>query len=120
MINVKDIVYKGLVEVCEDVSDAYPQDWSKAPKVQYVEEENRVNEWGDDSELSSYIRYRVDIWHNVSTSQTAVEVDKVMTKLGFKRTGCSDVPDPSGFKHKQMRYEAIIDCNKEFIYHPGY
>lgn len=40
-----------------------------------------------------------------------------MAGLGFLRTSCSDVPDPSGLKHKQMRYEAIIDCDKQFIYH---
>ena len=28
MINVKDIVYKGLSQVVENVSDAYPQNWS--------------------------------------------------------------------------------------------
>lgn len=39
MINVKDIVYKGLSQVVENVSDAYPQNWSKTPAIQYVEEE---------------------------------------------------------------------------------
>ena len=82
MINVKDIVYKGLSQIVENVSDAYPQNWSKT-----------------------------------STSQTACDVDDVMSSLGFLRTTCADVPDPSGLKHKQMRYEAIIDCKKQFIYH---
>ena len=51
-----------------------------------------------------------------STSQTACDVDDVMSSLGFLRTTCADVPDPSGLKHKQMRYEAIIDCkNNLFI-----
>lgn len=115
MINVKDIVYEKLSEVC-DLSDSYPQSFSNKPAVQYSEEENSVNEWTDDKEVSSYIRYRIDIWDTQSTSQLAVDIDCIMATLGFKRTSCSDVPDPSGLKHKQMRYEAIIDCNRKYIY----
>lgn len=117
MINVKDIVYLKLSEVIQNVSDSYPQQFSELPAVQYVEEENKVEEFTDGKEQSSYIRYRIDIWDNKSTSQTAVKIDDVMSTLGFLRTSCSDVPDPSGLKHKQMRYEAIIDCNKKYIYH---
>lgn len=117
MINVKDIVYKKLCEVIDNVSDNYPNDWSKLPAVQYVEEENKVQEFTDDQEQASYLRFRIDIWDNKSTSNTACKIDDVMSTLGFFRTSCSDVPDPSGLKHKQMRYEAIIDCKKRFIYH---
>lgn len=117
MINVKDIVYKGLSQKNKNVSDAYPQNWADLPAVQYVEEENKVADFTDDKEQSSFIRYRIDIWDNKSTSQTACDVDEVMAGLGFLRTSCSDAPDPSGLKHKQMRYEAIIDCDKQFIYH---
>lgn len=117
MINVKDIVYRELLSVVKNVSDAYPQSFSDMPAVQYVEEENKVEEFTDDEEQSSYIRYRIDIWDGQSTSQTAVDIDDVMSKLGFLRTNCQDVPDPSALKHKQMRYEAIIDCSKQFIYH---
>ncbi len=117
MINVKDIIYKELSKTIENISDAYPQDWASLPAVQYVEEENKVHDYTDDKEQSSFIRYRIDIWDNKSTSKTACDVDDVMAKLGFLRTNCADVPDPSGLKHKQIRYEAIIDCDKQFIYH---
>ena len=117
MINVKDFVYSKLSKKFKNVSDVYPQSWVDLPAVQYVEEENKPDEFTDDKEQSSFIRYRIDIWDNKSTSQTACDVDEVMAGLGFLRTYCSDVPDPSGLKHKQMRYEAIIDCNKKFIYH---
>ena len=30
--------------------------------------------------------------------------------------GCADVPDPSGMKHKQMRYEGIIDMDSDQVY----
>ena len=106
MINVKDIVYKGLSQIVENVSDAYPQNWSKTPAIQFVEEENKPYEFTDDKEQLSFVRFR-----------TACDVDDVMSSLGFLRTTCADVPDPSGLKHKQMRYEAIIDCKKQFIYH---
>lgn len=120
MINVKDIVYSNLSKVCENLSDLYPQSFVELPAVQYVEEENRVNEYTDDKEQSSYIRFRIDIWDNKSTSNLAVEIDEVMAMLGFYRSSCSDVPDPSQLKHKQMRYEAIIDCDKKYIYHAQY
>lgn len=116
MINVKDIIYKEISKIY-DLSDSYPQSWTDLPAIQYTEEENNVYEYTDDIEQLSYIRYRFDIWDNKSTSVTACNIDEKMAMLGFKRTSCQDVPDPSGLKHKLMRYEAIIDCNKEFIYH---
>lgn len=117
MINVKDIIYKELSQQLDNVSDAYPQSWVNLPAIQYVEEENKVQEFTDDKEQLSYIRFRIDIWDNKSTSQIACDIDDIMAKLGFLRTSCADVPDPSNFKHKQMRYEAVIDCNKKYIYH---
>lgn len=116
MINVKDIIYKEISKIY-DLSDSYPQSWVDLPAIQYTEEENSVYEFTDDQEVSSYIRYRFDIWDNKSTSQTAYDIDEKMAFLGFKRISCQDAPDPSNLKHKQMRYEAIIDCSKEFIYH---
>ena len=109
-------MYKEISKIY-DLSDSYPQSWIELPAIQYTEEENNVYEYTDDTEQLSYIRYRFDIWDNKSTSNTACDIDEKMAMLGFKRTSCQDVPDPSGLKHKLMRYEAIIDCNKEFIYH---
>lgn len=118
MINVKDIIYDKISKQY-DISDSYPQSFAVLPAIQYSEEENNVFEFTDDEEASSYIRYRFDIWDNKSTSKTACDIDKMMAELGFKRISCSDTPDPSGLKHKLMRYEAIIDCSKKFIYHNG-
>lgn len=116
MINVKDQVYAGLSEKLENVSDTYPRTWENLPAIQFVEEDNRVAEYTNKEE-KSYIRYRVDIWHNSSTSNIALTVDKVMAGFGLKRTQCSDVDDPSGLKHKLMRYEGIVDVNTEEVYH---
>lgn len=32
------------------------------------------------------------------------------------RTSCRDQPDPSGLKHKIMRYEGIITMDSEVVY----
>ena len=116
MKNVKDQVYKALCTVAENVSDLYPKDWSILPAIQYVEEDNSVFEWTDNKEQKSKLRFRIDIWHNTSTSEMAVAVDAAISKLGLVRTGCSDVPDPSGMKHKQMRYEGIISMDDDYVY----
>ena len=119
MINVKDQVYaalrKKLGEEIE-ITDSYPKTWSSLPAVQYVEEENRVWEHTDGKEQKAYCRYRIDIWHNASTSAIALQVDDAIAALGLQRTGCGDVDDPSGLKHKMMRYERIIDVHTEQVY----
>ena len=116
MINVKDQVFQALNDVLENVTDSYPKDWATLPAVQYVEEENKVFEYTDLKEDKSYCRYRIDIWHNRSTSNAALLVDKELSALRLKRTQCMDVDDPSGLKHKVMRYEIIIDVETEEVY----
>lgn len=120
MKNVKDQVYGALKsELGENISDQYPKDWADFPAVQYTEEDNRVHEQTGEGETKSYVRYRVDIWHNRSTSESALKVDLAMSGLGLVRTGCQDAPDPSGLKHKVMRYEAIIDMENDCVYWPN-
>lgn len=116
MKNVKDQVSAALNEVFENVSDQYPKDFSDLPAVQYVEEENKVHERTKRGETKSYVRYRIDIWNNRSASQAALDVDKALSALGLVRTSCQDAPDPSGWKHKIMRYEAIIDMESDLVY----
>jgi len=118
MKNVKDQVFAALDAVFGNVTDQYPKDWAELPAVQYTEEENKVHEHTGEGECKSYIRYRVDIWHNVSTSQAALDVDKTLSSLGLVRTMCQDAPDPSGLKHKVMRYEGIIDMKSDEVYWP--
>lgn len=116
MKNVKDQVYAALLTVTKNVSDTYPKDWAVFPAIQYVEEDNSVFERTGNKEDKAKVSYRIDIWHNQSTSETAMDVDGVIAALGLVRTGCSDIPDPSGFKHKQMRYEGIIDMDSDIVY----
>lgn len=117
MINIKDEIYKSIKDVCDNVGDAHPKTIGDLPAVQYTEEDNKVYEWADGKELSSYVRYRIDIWAVISTSELALEVDRRITKLGLKRIQCMDAEDPNGSKHKIMRYEGIIDNDTEFVNH---
>lgn len=119
MKNVKDQVFEALRNVSENASDLYPANWARLPAIQYVEEENKVFERTGNAEDKAYVRYRIDIWNGGSTSNTALEVDNAVSALGLVRTGCADVPDPSGLRHKQMRYEGIIDMNSDIVYWNG-
>lgn len=116
MKNVKDQVYQALSGVLKNVTDQYPKDWESLPAVQFTEEENNVYERTENKEDKAYVRYRIDIWHNRSTSETALAVDEAVSKLGLVRITCQDVPDPSGLKHKMMRYEGIICMDSEIVY----
>lgn len=117
MINVKDQVYMALCTVTDNVTDHYPRDWAQDLAIQYMEEDNKVIEYTDMEEQKAYCRYRIDIWARKSTSAAAVAVDQAVAALGLKRTQCMDVEDPSGLKHKQMRYEMIIDVKTKQVYH---
>lgn len=116
MKNVKDQVYAALAGEFGHVSDAYPSDWANLPAIQYIEENNYVVERTGNKEDKAQVRYRIDIWNNTSTSEAALKVDEAIAKLGLVRTACSDIPDPSGLKHKQMRYEGIIDMESDTVY----
>lgn len=132
MRNIKDQVYSALTAMFgEDaVTDQYPQSWADLPAIQYTEEDNKVLERTDEGETKSYVRYRIDIFHNRSTSAAALEVEQALgypmegqrgdvDPLGLSRTMCQDTPDPSGMKHKVMRYEGIIDMENDCVYWPG-
>lgn len=119
MKDVKGEVYKALCTVTENVSDTYPKDWGDVPAIQITEEDNKVYERTGNKEDKAYIRYRIDIWHNKSTSETACRVDEAVAALGLVRTLCQDATDPSGLKHKLMRYEGIIDMDSELVYWPA-
>lgn len=120
MKNIKEQVYKALCSVTDNVSDAYPHSWAEDATIQYTEEQNSVYEHSSHGELvgedKSLVRYRIDIWHRDSTSAAAMAVDEAMKETGLKRIECQDVPDPSGMKHKQMRYEGIIDMDSDEVY----
>ncbi|MDU4671774.1 MAG: hypothetical protein E6Y30_06865 [Finegoldia magna] len=117
MINVKPLIYKELAKIATNVTDTYPADWETFPVVIYLEEENKPHEWLDNGvEETTYLRYKVDIFDKESTSNIAVEVDKVFSSLGLKRTMAQDMPDPSNLRHKVMRFEGIYDPDTNIVY----
>jgi len=117
MINVKDQVYDAIKSMCSNISDIYPSDWATLPAIQYIEEDNIVHEFTDNKEQSALIRYRFDIWHDANTTEYAVELDERVSALGLKRIQSIDLDDTNNFKHKQMRYEGIIDVDTLHVYH---
>ncbi len=117
MINKKDQVYAAIKDITENVTDTFPKNFATLPAIQYCEEDNKVNQWANNREMSSYVRYKFDLWDNVSTSAMAVELDSRISGLGLKRIQCTDIDDPNGFKHKIMRYEGIIDMRTERVVH---
>lgn len=118
MINVKDKVYSALCSISADlvVSDIYPNDWAHEYAIQYMEEENSVYSKTDKAEQYSKLRYTLYLWSNSSLSTLAVSVDEKLSALGLVRTACTDANDPSGRRHKVMRYEGIIDVHNEQMY----
>lgn len=119
MKNVKDQVYAALAAVFDNVTDQYPSHWASLPAVQYTEEDNKVAEkTSTNKEEKAYVRYRIDIFDSRSTSQAALLVDEAISALGLVRTACMDAPDPSGLKHKVMRYEGFIDMWSDAVYWP--
>lgn len=116
MINIKPIIVTELKKVFKNINDTYPSEWTIFPVIQYTEEDNKTHTKTDDKEQLAYIRYKIDIWNNRSTSDTALKVDEVLSSLGLVRIQCLDTPEPSQLKHKVMRYEGIIDVNNMRVY----
>lgn len=116
MINVKPLICKELSKISDNVTDTWPSDWQKFPVIIYLEEENKPYDWVDNKEGYSYLRYKVDIYDNKSTSDLAIKVDEIFSGLGLKRTMSQDVPDPSNLRHKVMRFEGIYDPDSQLVY----
>lgn len=74
-----------------------------------------------DAEGGTYTEYappscfRAEMW----TAGGKVQAEMYGSRLGLVRTLCQDTPDPSGLKHKVMRYEAIIDMESEEVFWPN-
>lgn len=116
MYDVKPIV-KQLLEAIPGVtvSDAYPTDWTKLPHISFYEIANV-----DPAKFSGQplvdVSIQVDVWHNQSTGALAAQIDERMNSIGFRRQFAADVPDPSGIKHKTMRYRGLVDTRHMRVY----
>lgn len=118
MLSVKNEVYSALCGIDQDLSvtDIYPTDWTKKYQVQYQETENIPYEKTDDVEQLTKVTYTLYAWSNGSLTSLCEDIDEVMSDLGLWRTGCSDANDPSGRRHKVMRYEGIVQTQGEKKY----
>ncbi|NBK93021.1 hypothetical protein D5278_13710 [bacterium 1XD21-13] len=111
MINIKEQIARRLETIVpeKDVSDSFPDDFTGDTQIQYTEEENKSRDMSGNKVITSYIRYRIDIWNKRSTSALACAVDeKLNGELGLIRTGCMDANE-SQRKHKIMRFEGIVE-----------
>lgn len=116
MINKKEEIYSKLLQVCENTTDTYPQNWEVFPSVQYLEEENTPQEVVDNKETQSYLRYKVDIWSKESTSNLAIAINDVFFSMGLLRTTSVDFSEPNGLKHKVMKFEGILDIESDIVH----
>ena len=119
MINIKPYIVKTLKKTGVTVREGEIANYDKSsfPFISYIEEGNEPSRYSKGKEISTYVRYKIDIWNkNSSTSDVAIKIDEEMSKIGLKRCMCLDVPDPTGLKHKLMRYEGVIDNNTFMMY----
>lgn len=107
------------VEVCRalrarhlDPQYAYPQEWRTVPVVAYWESSNIEKQHADDRELTSIIRYNIDIWAKTpeDTHSISVLADLAMQGLGFRRVACYDLFESdigTALHHRNMVYETV-------------
>ncbi len=116
MYDIKPAVLQALNTVPGvTVSDTYPADWSKLPHISFYEIGNHGHLALRANPLSE-ISIQIDIWCKGSTGALAALVDEKMRGLGLRRQFAADVPDPSGVKHKTMRYRGIVDARNNLVY----
>ena len=97
------------------VSDEYPKDFTKLPHISFYEAANSDYLQLANGPLSD-ISIQIDIWHNRSTGSIAQQVEEKMKSIGFRREFQSDVPDPSGIKHKTMRFRGVVDERTNLVH----
>lgn len=86
----------------------------KLPAILYAEVVNtKVNKG---KEKRTLLAYSIDIYSEKSTTSIASQVDDVISALGFKRGTCLDLDDPSGIRHKNMKYTGVYDENTNLYY----
>lgn len=112
MINLKPQVKNKLEEISNvEVYFFYPEEWTKGKRlISYYELDNSDSESADDEDYSSNIAIQIDIWCDSSSecSKLAIEVDKKMKELEFRRTLALDLYEKDALKHhKTMRFEKI-------------
>lgn len=121
MIKMKEKIKSALLPICENVFDYLPQENVTYPLITYMEEENCVNEWTDDLEQDSYVKYRIDLYCSDNAEEMCMAIDEQLAGVhGLKRIHCQDLNEDAKVKHKMLRYEAIIAMTSDdniMVYH---
>lgn len=97
------------------VAASYNMAMKQFPSILYAEVVNIPLSKGN--EARTQLAYSIDIYSKQSTTELASSIDEILTGLGFKRGQCLDLDDPSGLRHKNMKYTGVYDANTKFIYH---
>ena len=117
MINIKPLILAELEKLNVPVFFFHPSDWSTLPCITYYEASNTSYIRTDDQEQLSEINIQIDIWSETPSknSELALQVDEKMSSIGFVRQFSGDLINDN-IHHKTMRYRAIVDKNKNYVY----
>lgn len=117
MYDIKPTINKLLEEIVDEerVSDAYPEDFNNLPHISFYEQDNR-DVYKLSKEVYTEVVIQIDIWHNRSTGALAQQVNEKMNSIGLRREFARDIPDPSGIKHKTMRFKGNINTINLLVY----
>lgn len=111
----KKIVSDALATIANvTVTGSYKTGMKSLPCIIYSELVNTKASKGP--ELRTNLAYSIDIYSETSTTQLASQVDTKMSALGYKRGQCLDLDDPSGLRHKNMKYTGVYDWMTNRIY----
>lgn len=99
----------------DNVSNDYPDSFESLPYITFTELINS-DAFKIEYELYTEIVIKIDIWNNRSTGELANRVNSAMKTVGLKRDFSGDITDPSGIKHKTMRFKGKINNKTKIMY----
>ena len=109
MINYHAELVKALSSVLPTHYEMTLTSGTQTPCISYMETNNYVSTNGDTLGYS-FVQYQVKVWGNkiADLQKYALEVDKVLRPLGFKRTASNELYDRnSTMIQKILTYEAM-------------
>lgn len=99
----------GLVKVYPETVPVYDKGPVTVPYITFFELTNFEAVHADDAEIESEAHFHIDIWTKGNTGPIAIEVDKVMKELGFRRTSAGDRYDSGTATYRKiMKYKTRI------------
>lgn len=117
MYDIKPTINSLLEDIVgeDNVSDSYPASFNNPPYISFYEQDNR-DVYKLREEVYTEVVIQIDIWHNRSTGLLAQQVNTKMNSIGLKREFARDIPDPSGIKHKTMRFKGKVNNRNLLVY----